>query len=254
MAWHIANPGSDPDGEMRTLAEVLGHPSIAAMISALGERPRVDVPAPRKRTPDELDAANRLTEADDLVALFASMRGDQLLTPAALALYDAGVKLVQDQNLTTRRMGYLLGLDAMLASPGAIEQVAQQLRTALAASDPALALVPEPAALPIGEGAPVEPDLSGVSTSPAGSPPLPLLLRDIDDMSFRLEPDGGLEFDSASDGEIIRLAPADAYALALFLAAGDVQQIMVDAALLRRCVEEQEIAADLAADEQDGDA
>lgn len=69
--------------------------------------------------------------------------------PAQDAMQDAGFNLIDPRRrgvYTTReRMGYLLILHALIASPGAAQQAQVAMRDALIDADPALGLVLRPA-------------------------------------------------------------------------------------------------------------
>ena len=66
------------------------------------------------------------------------MRVHEHMTPAPAALWNAGLELIEDEGSTQTRIGYVLVLDALAASPDALATVAADLRARLVDAAPEL--------------------------------------------------------------------------------------------------------------------
>lgn len=79
--------------------------------------------------------------ADSVVAGIGPNLQDALLSPAAHTLLDAAGRLMEGDKGTQDRLAYVLYLDALIASPEAVQASLRTLRERLRNEDAALALV-----------------------------------------------------------------------------------------------------------------
>ena len=88
----------------------------------------------------ELGLADLADHADDIVAGTVSFIQEELMPPAAQMLFNAAADLLEGDKGPQDRLA-LLYLDALIASPEAVQASLRALRDALVKNDPALALV-----------------------------------------------------------------------------------------------------------------
>ena len=89
----------------------------------------------------ELGLADLADHADDIVAGTVSFIQEELMPPAAQMLFNAAADLLEGDKGPQDRLAYVLYLDALIASPEAVQASLRALRDALVKNDPALALV-----------------------------------------------------------------------------------------------------------------
>lgn len=147
---------------------------------------------PEEEQQEERDARELIKDADELIAVYANNRGGSTMPAVTEALYSASGHLIESSDATQQRVGYVLALDAFLASPGALEQAVRNLRTKLVASDPDLAM------------------LGSTPVTPEQVVPL-AVCHQINGEEFSLEPDGTL---TCVLGD--KLAPRDVFDLLTF--------------------------------------
>jgi hypothetical protein len=162
----IASPGATQEVLRRARAAL-----VEADTRLAAYAPPAEEVERRHMTSDELDRLQLMKDADELICVYANNHQGAALAPAAEALYVASDKLIESDEGTQTRVGYVLALDAFLASPGALEEAVRNLRRKLVESDPALAVLDE---------APTEVEQ-----------PVPLAVNyAINGEEFRLEPNG----------------------------------------------------------------
>ena len=89
----------------------------------------------------EMDLTDLADHADDIVAGTVSFIQEELMPPAAQMLFNAAADLLEGDKGPQDRLAYVLYLDALIASPEAVQASLQALRDGLVKNDPALALV-----------------------------------------------------------------------------------------------------------------
>lgn len=174
---------------------------------------------PRSR--DELHMLQLMKDADELICVYANNSSPGNLPGAAEALYSASGHLIETDDDLQKRVGYIMALDAFLASPDALEGAVRTLRQSLVNSDPEIARVYS-------------------ATLPAPGQPAPLaIVHRINDNDFRLEPDGTLTGFMVQD-----LAPADVFDLLTFFRMPGVAGLIARAEAERQTATEQEWQAE----------
>ncbi len=93
-----------------------------------------------KPTSEELDQQNARDMANDLVNGIMSGMNKQKLDPTAGLLWDAGAKLMESGGINSRfeRLGILMMLDALMASPEAVQKAIRVLHDEYAKAHPQL--------------------------------------------------------------------------------------------------------------------
>ncbi len=89
----------------------------------------------------DLGLADLTNWADSVVAGIGPGLQDELMSPAAQTLMHAAGELMHGDKGTQDRLAYVLFLDALIASPDAVQASLRTLRDGLVANDTALALV-----------------------------------------------------------------------------------------------------------------
>jgi hypothetical protein len=85
--------------------------------------------------------ADLTTWADHVVEGVCPLIQAETFEAAAARRWHAGTHLLEDDRPALQRLGYVLVLDALVASPNVVGQALQELRRALVQYDPALALM-----------------------------------------------------------------------------------------------------------------
>ena len=100
-----------------------------------------------KRTREELQQSDLTDDAEAMLVGTLAGVDDNDLSPAARTLWDASSEVLEgaDRYTARERFGYVLALDALIASPEAVQRALRSLRAQLVRCDPALALVDQEA-------------------------------------------------------------------------------------------------------------
>ncbi len=157
------------------------------------------------RTPEELRLGDLSDTAEATVVGLSNLVDFDDLPPPARTLaevanqvYDRNASLDKPANAPRRHLSYVLMLDALIAAPAAVQAALQGLRDELVTSDPALALVGSPAAMPCLAAAPLA------------------VYHDINGTVCDLRPDGSLNVQRSDPPRVVTFDPREAFALASF--------------------------------------